>query len=263
MSLYFRMSRLWITASLRTDRSSWKAAGRSGARTRSRTRLRGMNPGSPACATWQHERMADVGLPSLATLLELPNATADPITERILDAALAEFTDYGLRRSSVDDIRRRAGVNRATVYRRFGSKNDLVEATFQRWILGLLVDTAAAVSDRPTVRERLVEGFVRSVLIVRTDALVGRLLTSEPETFVPYLTTAGSPILRTCREFLAGQCRELQSRGQAPHVDADAAAEIALRLAQSVVLTPDSYFGLADEAALRAFADRYVGPLAG
>ncbi|MGN2635364.1 TetR/AcrR family transcriptional regulator [Nocardia takedensis] len=203
------------------------------------------------------------GLPSLTALLERPSAAADPITERILDAALAEFTDFGLRRASVDDIRRRAGVNRATVYRRFGSKNELVEATFQRWLLGLLAETAAAVADRPTVRERLVEGFVRAVLIVRTDALVARLLTSEPETFVPYLTTAGSPILRASREFLADKCRELQARGQAADVDADAAAEIALRLAQSVVLTPDSYFGLDDETALRAFAERYVGPLAG
>ncbi|MET7771398.1 TetR family transcriptional regulator [Nocardia sp. NPDC005366] len=207
--------------------------------------------------------MADVELPSLATLLDLPSAASDPITERILDAALAEFTDFGLRRASVDDIRRRAGVNRATVYRRFATKNDLVAATFQRWTLGLLAETAAAVADRPTVRARLVEGFVRCVLIVRTDALVGRLLTSEPEIFVPYLTTDGAPILRACREFLAAQCRELLAEGQTMAVDADAAAEIALRLAQSVVLTPDGYFDLHDEAALRDFADRFLGPLAG
>ncbi len=218
-------------------------------------------PGS--AAAWQHEPMADAEFPSLATLLDMPGGEPDPITERILDAALAEFTEFGLRRASVDDIRRRAGVNRATVYRRFATKNDLVAATFQRWILGLLAETAAAVSDRATVRERLVEGFVRSVLIVRTDALVARLLTSEPEMFVPYLTTDGGPVLLACREFLAAQCRELLADGQTMTVDADAAAEIALRLAQSVVLTPEGYFDLHDETALRAFADRFVGPLAG
>ncbi|MEV0294563.1 TetR/AcrR family transcriptional regulator [Nocardia sp. NPDC050710] len=205
--------------------------------------------------------MADAHLPPLATLLDLPGPSPDPMTDKILDAALAEFTEYGLRRAAVDDIRRRAGVNRATVYRRFATKNDLVAATLQRWILRLLTETAAAVADRTTVRERLIEGFVRSVLIVRTDALVGRLLTSEPESFLPYLTTDGAPILQACREFLAAQCRELQAAGQAPGVDADAAAEIALRLAQSVVLTPEGYFDLSDEATLRAFAGRCLGPL--
>lgn len=208
-------------------------------------------------AAWQHDDMSAAPL-VLASLLDEAGAPREPMTERILDAALAEFSEFGLRRVSVEDIRRRACVNRTTVYRRFATKNDLIAAVFQRWILRVLTETARAVADRPTVRERLVEGFVRSVLLVRTDPLVGRLLRSEPETFLPYLTTEGAPILRACREFLAAQCREAHPD---PAYDADAAAEIALRLAQSVVLTPDGWFDLQDEAALRGFATRYLGPL--
>lgn len=192
----------------------------------------------------------------ITALLEEPGTGQDPVTVRILDAALAELGDYGLRRVSVEDIRRRAKVNRTTVYRRFGTKNELIAAALQRWILGVLTEIAAAVADRPTVGERLVEGFVRAVLLVRTDPLIGRLLRSEPETFLPHLTTEGAPILAACREFLAAQCRALR-----PDFDADAAAEIALRLAQSVVLTPEGWFDLRDEAALRAFATRYLAPL--
>jgi len=50
----------------------------------------------------------------------------------ILDAAVDELRAYGLRRTSVDNVARRAGLSRATVYRRFENKNVLVQAALVR-----------------------------------------------------------------------------------------------------------------------------------
>jgi AcrR family transcriptional regulator len=44
----------------------------------------------------------------------------------ILDAALAVFAEAGLERMSIDAVARRAGVGKATIYLRWGSKEELV-----------------------------------------------------------------------------------------------------------------------------------------
>jgi AcrR family transcriptional regulator len=52
----------------------------------------------------------------------------DATTAQIIDAALAEFTEFGFRRVSIADVARRTGLHRATVHRRFPTKGDLVTA---------------------------------------------------------------------------------------------------------------------------------------
>ena len=44
----------------------------------------------------------------------------------ILEAARAQFVRTGVRRTSGDDIARSAGINRATLYRRVGTKDEIV-----------------------------------------------------------------------------------------------------------------------------------------
>ncbi|RYE75804.1 MAG: TetR/AcrR family transcriptional regulator, partial [Myxococcales bacterium] len=59
----------------------------------------------------------------------------------ILEAALAQFADTGVRRTSIDDIAQRAGINRVTLYRRFGSREQIVHAAYLQEaarVLGLI-----------------------------------------------------------------------------------------------------------------------------
>ena len=51
-----------------------------------------------------------------------PNRLPDPGTQAILDAAVVEFERHGLRRVALEDVARRAGVSRTTIYRRFSNK---------------------------------------------------------------------------------------------------------------------------------------------
>ncbi|WP_131822919.1 helix-turn-helix domain-containing protein, partial [Mycobacteroides chelonae] len=57
---------------------------------------------------------------------------AEELTERILAAAKLEFELIGIRRSSMGDVARRAGIARATLYRRFPGKDNLVQAVATR-----------------------------------------------------------------------------------------------------------------------------------
>nr|MDT0664452.1 helix-turn-helix domain-containing protein [Micromonospora sp. DSM 115978] len=57
---------------------------------------------------------------------------ADETRARILDAAYEQFCRTGIQRSTMEDVARRAGVSRITVYRRFATKDVLVEHVVRR-----------------------------------------------------------------------------------------------------------------------------------
>lgn len=69
----------------------------------------------------------------------------DEFTESVLDAAMAEFREFGLRRASIDSVAERLGVGRTTVYRRFGGKEALIQAVMlretKRYLAGVRNDT--------------------------------------------------------------------------------------------------------------------------
>jgi AcrR family transcriptional regulator len=188
-------------------------------------------------------------------------ASDDATTERILDGALQQFQLFGLRRSSVDDVARRAGLGRMTVYRRFPKKDDLVEAVVLREARRMAERVNAAAARMPTVEERAVESFVVMVREVRTNPLLQRLLTTEPETALPYVTVHGAPVIAMGAAFIHEQIRHEQKQGASPAVDPQGLAEILARLAHSILLTPGGGLPLDDDRQTREFARRYLVPL--
>jgi AcrR family transcriptional regulator len=68
--------------------------------------------------------------------------------QRILEAASEVFTERGLD-VSLDEVARHAGVGIGTVYRRFGTKEDLVEALFMERVesIAALAERAAQAQD--------------------------------------------------------------------------------------------------------------------
>ena len=176
----------------------------------------------------------------------------------ILDAAVDELRDYGLRRTSVDNVARRAGLSRATVYRRFENKNVLVQAALVRESARFFGEIVAAIGPLPTAAERLVEGFVVGLRKVRTDALLTRLLVSDPEELVPYLTLRGAGVIAAASEFLVQQYVEV---GGPMARDPRVLAEMLVRLAISFTLTPGGAIAVDDDNAVRDFARAYLVPL--
>lgn len=73
--------------------------------------------------------------------------------ERILAAAYELFGRRGIRAVGTDEVIERAGVARATLYRHFATKNDLVLAVLQRreelWTHGLIEQQSRQRGDTP------------------------------------------------------------------------------------------------------------------
>ncbi|MGW3661911.1 TetR/AcrR family transcriptional regulator [Streptomyces sp. NPDC005141] len=187
--------------------------------------------------------------------------TEEKLARRILDAALEQFTTFGLRRSSVDDVAKRAGVSRVTVYRRFQSKDGLVEACLLREGSRFFQKLDAAVAPLPTMAERVVEGFVVALRYTRAHPLFGGLLRLEPEVVLPYLTVQGGPSLAATCDYLTAHLRRAQQAEGHPESDPRPVAELIIRVAVSFLLNPSSCIEMEDEDQARAFARRYLAPL--
>ncbi|MFC4127069.1 TetR/AcrR family transcriptional regulator [Nocardia rhizosphaerae] len=194
----------------------------------------------------------------LARILEKPVTDG----EKLLDSALSAFLDFGIKRTSMGEIARRAGISPATLYRRFESKNDLVEAVGVREAQRYVAEIDERVRAVAEPGEQLVEIFVAFVTTIAGNELLRRLLSTEPEIILPKLTTEAGPILAVGRGYLADKLREFQAGGSADF-DADLVAEIMARLGLSLALTPDGLIPLDDAEAGREFARRTLLPMVG
>lgn len=187
--------------------------------------------------------------------LSAPDAGADDLDTRILDAALAEFETYGLRRVSVEDVAKRAGVARTTIYRRFTNKEQLLQAVILRECRRFLTAIAEATENLASPEDAVVEGFVVGLRSARTHPLMTRVLQSEPEAFLPQLSMNGGAVMLAARDILADRLRRARPGAAEDH---DTVAEVLLRLAVSLLLIPGGGLTLDDENAIRTFARDYL-----
>ncbi|MEU5878765.1 helix-turn-helix domain-containing protein [Spirillospora sp. NPDC047279] len=212
--------------------------------------------------------MLDDGPDPLGLIAAEPES--EPVADRILDAALGLFETFGLRKTTMDDVARASGLGRATVYRRFPGKADLVNGVLMREARRFFGELDQAVADLPTLEEGIVEGFVATVRISREQRLLNRLMVIEPDVLLPHATASAGPLLAAARGYLAHRLR-LARRAAADGDGGDGAddtdafdpeivAEILVRLTHSLVLTPAGLIPLDDEGA-REFARRYLVPV--
>ncbi|TQF05992.1 TetR/AcrR family transcriptional regulator [Kitasatospora acidiphila] len=73
-------------------------------------------------------------------------STPSPARERLLATATRLFYAEGIHAVGVDRIVTEAGVTRATFYRHFPSKEDLVRSYIQAWDAGVRAEAAAAMA---------------------------------------------------------------------------------------------------------------------
>lgn len=186
----------------------------------------------------------------------------DEITGRLLDAAYEQFCRLGIRRSTMEEVARRAGVSRITAYRRFTTKDALIEQVvrreFRRYFNQFLIDIQGA----ETLADRVVLGFVSSLRAIRRNPLIGGLMATEPELIVPSMVSDGGRTLATVRAFVAGQLRHEQQAGNvSADVDVELVAEMMTRVSTSFLISPSQVIDLDDDERLSAVARQFLVPM--
>jgi AcrR family transcriptional regulator len=179
--------------------------------------------------------------------------------ERILNAALDQVEDFGVRRFTIDDVARRVGVSRVTIYRHFPKKDRLIEAVLLHELNRFLRSIDAAVEPYETLEEKLVEGFVFALTFLRRHRLLNRLLRTEPELILPALTVKGDAVLAAGREFIARIARQGGDLALTDE-ELDGISELLARAVLSFLVTPGSTLGMRTPAEIRRFAEHYLAP---
>ena len=190
-----------------------------------------------------------------------PALGEDELLDRVTAAALDQFADFGIRRSTIDDVARRAGVSRVSVFRRVASKRGLVEIVIAREIRRGMTELDAAWERGQSLEERLVLGLSFAVRYVSGHPLFDRLLRSEPEFLLPLLTVDGGPVLALYRSLIADRLRVEIRAGRAATADVDVAAEVIARLALSLLLTRQGEITLDDNDSVLALVRLVLEPM--
>jgi AcrR family transcriptional regulator len=183
---------------------------------------------------------------------------ADQSAEAILDAAVVEFERHGLRRVALEDVARRAGVSRTTIYRRFSNKDELVAAVIERENVALFADIAAELKQAGPQSNYYVEAFMLSILRFRKHRVLNRMMSDEPAVVLEMARMHyGAAIER-----MADALREIFPEGFADRIGEPAVNDLAdtiLRYAAMALLLPGAP-PLDSVDDIRAFATRHFLP---
>lgn len=194
--------------------------------------------------------------------MNAPTATDADIRDRILDAAEACIARYGVPKTTIDDVIKRADVARATLYKYFpGGRDELVLEVLLRESRRNIDVVLDAVDRAGTLEDSLADGILAACDRIREDEHLAFLFSPEMIGHTSRVPGAGAAIVAATAEIIG----PLLDQGRAAGVVADDldeldASEWAIRMILSL-LTFDGPSGRT-RAELREFVRRFaVAPL--
>ena len=169
---------------------------------------------------------------------------------RILDATIAVLARVGLSRLTLEDVAVEAGVSRQTLYRYFGSREALISATVLREEETFIEQMVAATQPHADFRPALEAAIAQALRSARAHPLLDRLLATEPEALLPFLTLGRGPVLSAARPVV--QALLVERLDHLTERELARVADAATRLIVSYAISPpdedidDVAAGLAD-----------------
>jgi AcrR family transcriptional regulator len=106
----------------------------------------------------------------------------DTVTDtKILDATLWLLGEIGERRLTIDDISATSRVARSTIFRRFGSKEALLQRLYQREVRKAVTHVLDVARAAPDAVAAIVAGYVALVDYTTQNPVINRQSRVEPE----------------------------------------------------------------------------------
>jgi AcrR family transcriptional regulator len=185
----------------------------------------------------------------------MTDATVDTRTA-IVEAALSRFRTRGLRKTSVIDIARAAGVSRSTVYEYFPDKRTIVDAASEHASQSFYRSMARAMATDDSLEDKLGSAAAE---VTRARRFIAPEGLSDPAEVDTLLIRNAAALLRECGQFLTPYLTAAKLSGEVRHdLDVDAAAEWFARMLFSLFLTPSERLDLDDAEAVRDFVRQHV-----
>jgi AcrR family transcriptional regulator len=154
--------------------------------------------------------------------------------DSLLDAARDCVVEVGVRRTTLTDVAKRAGVSRMTLYRRFPDVKTLVRTLMTREFTALLRRVEVTGDN---ARERLVGQAIAGIRLLAADPLMRRVLDLDAELMLPYLVQRLGSTQKLVEAFLVARVEEGHADGSIRPGSPAAQARLVLLTTQSLVLS--------------------------
>ena len=106
------------------------------------------------------------------------NNKTKPVRERLLDAAEGCLEQFGPQKTSMEDVARAAGMSRATVYRYFENRDELLLGVASRQASALAAEAITYLQQYSTISDWLVEGLLFTLREIPNRPVFASLVTS-------------------------------------------------------------------------------------
>lgn len=184
--------------------------------------------------------------------------------DRVLAAARAAILDIGLRRTTLAEVARRAGVSRMTLYRQYGDLDAIVSALLTEEFAAVFERIQADTAGAEHGRRRVAEAVTRTVAAIADHPLYRRILALDPELLLPFVVDRIGSTQRNARQLLATLVEGGQQDGSIRDVDPHLAASVIGTAAQSFVFSARVIDAEHDPAAvareLHELVEGYLAP---
>ena len=174
--------------------------------------------------------------------------SAQSVEARILDAAAACILAYGVERTTLTEIARRARVSRPTIYRRWPDIRWVIAELLTLRIAGVL----DAVPDAGAGREAMVARVVAVAQHLRRDEVVMSVIHNAPNIAITYITSRLGTSQQILVDALAEAIKAGQSEGSIRAGDAHQMAAMCLLITQSTIQSAQMVADLLDAESLDA-----------
>ncbi|MBF6133084.1 TetR/AcrR family transcriptional regulator [Nocardia otitidiscaviarum] len=186
------------------------------------------------------------------------------VDRAILDAARACVAEFGVRRTTLTEVARRAGVSRPTVYRRWPDTGSLVADLLVRELREIV---ARAVPDEGNSRERLCMAIVGGGAAVRENPLFSKIFRADTDVMLTYVFERLGRNQRRLIEMFADSILAGQADGSIRDGHPERMATMLLLMSQSAVQSAGTVAQFLDadhlDAELAYAIDSYLTPHAG
>ncbi|KOX14573.1 TetR/AcrR family transcriptional regulator [Nocardiopsis sp. NRRL B-16309] len=174
------------------------------------------------------------------------------VEDRIMDAALLCVESFGVRRTTLTDVARRAGVSRPTVYRRWPDVTALVADLLTRELRRILLaqEASGGGPEGETVRARLVRHAVGVARELLAHPLFTRIVDTEPELLATYTFHRLGASHRAALDVVEPVVAEGQREGSVRPGEPAVLARTVLVTVQGTVTSRRLFADLLDEDAL-------------
>lgn len=197
----------------------------------------------------------------MSTGTDLPESGSAPVDRTILDAARECVAEFGVRRTTLTEVARRAGVSRPTVYRRWPDSRALIAELLVRELRAII---ATAMPGSGPARTRLITGVVNGAAEVRSNPLFGKIFRTDTDLMLTYVFGRLGRNQRQLLDLFVTGIGEGQADGSIRAGDPARLAAMVLLIAQSAVQSAATVADLLDDDAmdteLRHALDAYLAP---